>query len=80
MFRAEPHDTARHLAQYTSLDAEFGFIADHRDVMAVLREVIAGMAAAVAGQARSAADLLQVQIPAVPPRPSRRLTSPRPRS
>ncbi len=27
VFRAEPHDTARHLAQYTSLDAEFGFIA-----------------------------------------------------
>ena len=42
VFRAEPHDTARHLAQYTSLDAEFGFITDHRDVMAVLREVVAG--------------------------------------
>ena len=49
VFRAEPHDTARHLAQYTSLDAEFGFITDHRDVMAVLREVLAGM---VAGGAR----------------------------
>jgi nondiscriminating aspartyl-tRNA synthetase len=45
VFRAEPHDTVRHLAQYTSLDAELGFIADHRDVMAVLREVIAGMLA-----------------------------------
>jgi nondiscriminating aspartyl-tRNA synthetase len=29
VFRAEPHDTARHLAQYTSLDAELGFIHDH---------------------------------------------------
>ncbi|MER7861794.1 aspartate--tRNA(Asn) ligase [Amycolatopsis japonica] len=47
VFRAEPHDTARHLAQYTSLDAELGFVGDHRDVMAVLREAIAGMAAAV---------------------------------
>lgn len=47
VFRAEPHDTARHLAQYTSLDAELGFIEDHHDVMAVLREAIAGMAAAV---------------------------------
>ncbi len=44
VFRAEPHDTARHLAQYTSLDVELGFIRDHRDVMAVLREVLAGMA------------------------------------
>ncbi|WP_406643327.1 aspartate--tRNA(Asn) ligase [Amycolatopsis sp. WGS_07] len=46
VFRAEPHDTARHLAQYTSLDAELGFITDHRDVMTVLRDVIAEMAAA----------------------------------
>ncbi|MGZ4638187.1 MAG: amino acid--tRNA ligase-related protein, partial [Actinomycetes bacterium] len=42
VFRAEPHDTARHLASYTSLDAELGFIEDHRDVMAVLRDVVAG--------------------------------------
>jgi nondiscriminating aspartyl-tRNA synthetase len=48
VFRAEPHDTVRHLAQYTSLDVEFGFIEDHRDVMAVLREVLAGMVAEVA--------------------------------
>jgi len=32
VFRAEPHDTARHLAEYVSLDAETGFIGDHRDV------------------------------------------------
>lgn len=43
VFRAEPHDTTRHLAQYTSLDAELGFIEDHRDVMKVLRDVLAGM-------------------------------------
>jgi nondiscriminating aspartyl-tRNA synthetase len=48
VFRAEPHDTARHLAQYTSLDAELGFVADHRDVMAVLRDTLAGMLAEVA--------------------------------
>src|ERR1039457_5546233 len=35
VFRAEPHDTARHLAQYTSLDVEVGFITDHHDVMAI---------------------------------------------
>jgi nondiscriminating aspartyl-tRNA synthetase len=46
VFRAEPHDTARHLAQYTSLDAELGFITDHRDVMAVVTSVVAEMAAA----------------------------------
>ncbi|BCB78977.1 aspartate--tRNA(Asn) ligase [Phytohabitans flavus] len=46
VFRAEPHETGRHLAQYTSLDAELGFVEDHRDVMAVLAEVIRGMVAA----------------------------------
>ncbi|GIH09376.1 aspartate--tRNA(Asp/Asn) ligase [Rhizocola hellebori] len=47
VFRAEPHDTTRHLAEYTSLDAEMGFIADHRDVMKVLREVMAGIMPAI---------------------------------
>ena len=45
VFRAEPHDTVRHLAEYVSLDVELGFIRDHRDVLAVLREVLAGMVA-----------------------------------
>ena len=68
VFRAEPHDTARHLAQYTSLDAELGFIADHHDVMEVLRDAVAGMAASAGRRARSALDLLGVQAPEVPGR------------
>jgi nondiscriminating aspartyl-tRNA synthetase len=68
VFRAEPHDTARHLAEYTSLDAELGFISDHHDVMAVLRESIAGMAGAVATSASAAVRLLDLSMPAVPPR------------
>ena len=43
VFRAEPHDTVRHLAEYVSLDVELGFIRDHRDVLVVLRDVLAGM-------------------------------------
>lgn len=70
VFRAEPHDTARHLAQYTSLDAELGFVADHRDVMAVLREALAGMVGALreSGPARAAGELLEVALPEVPSR------------
>jgi nondiscriminating aspartyl-tRNA synthetase len=67
-FRAEPHDTARHLAEYTSLDAELGFIGDHHDVMAVLRDAVAGMAAGVAGRAGRALDVLDLAPPAVPAR------------
>ena len=66
VFRAEPHDTARHLAQYTSLDAELGFITDHQDVMSVLRDTIAGMLAGVGERARSAIELLGLALPAVP--------------
>jgi nondiscriminating aspartyl-tRNA synthetase len=66
VFRAEPHDTARHLAQYESLDAELGFISDHHDVMAVLRDVIAAMVTAVRERARPATELLSVELPEVP--------------
>ena len=43
VFRAEPHNTARHLAQYTSLDLEMGFIDNHFDVMKVLRDTLSAM-------------------------------------
>ena len=66
VFRAEPHDTARHLAEYASLDAELGFISDHRDVLAVLRHALAGMTAAVRDEAGGAVDLLKVTVPEVP--------------
>jgi len=66
VFRAEPHDTARHLAQYTSLDAELGFINDHHDVMAVLRDAIAGMVTGAAGGASAAVGLLGLTLPLVP--------------
>ncbi|HVS79839.1 MAG TPA: aspartate--tRNA(Asn) ligase [Candidatus Paceibacterota bacterium] len=33
VFRAEKHSTTRHLNEYTSMDAEMGFIKDHKDLM-----------------------------------------------
>jgi nondiscriminating aspartyl-tRNA synthetase len=66
VFRAEPHDTARHLAEYVSLDAELGFIGDHRDVLAVLRYALAGMTAALRDQAAPAVERLGLEIPGVP--------------
>jgi nondiscriminating aspartyl-tRNA synthetase len=66
VFRAEPHDTPRHLSEYVSLDAELGFIVDHGDVMVVAREAVAGMLAGVERRARDAAALLRIELPRVP--------------
>jgi nondiscriminating aspartyl-tRNA synthetase len=49
VFRAEPHETGRHLSEYVSLDVELGFIRDHRDVMEVARAVICAMIEAAGG-------------------------------
>lgn len=65
VFRAEPHDTVRHLAEYRSLDVELGFIDDHRDVLRVLREVLAGMVDAVA-QEEVALERTGARLPVVP--------------
>src|SRR6266545_2768374 len=52
-FRAEPHDTVRHLAEYVSLDVELALldgpgVEDHRDVL----EVVDGPSAACSRRSR----------------------------
>jgi nondiscriminating aspartyl-tRNA synthetase len=66
VFRAEPHDTARHLAQYTSLDVEVGFITDHHDVMAILTRTLAGTLDTIAHEVPDALDRLRITLPEVP--------------
>ncbi len=66
VFRAEPHDTVRHIAEYVSLDAELGFIRDHRDVLAVLRTALDGMVSSIRELAPEAVRLLDLALPVVP--------------
>ena len=66
VFRAEPHDTTRHINEYVSLDAEFGFIENHFTVMALLRNVIAGILTAFSQQYAAELQLLRVEMPGVP--------------
>ncbi|QBS46551.1 aspartate--tRNA(Asn) ligase [Nocardia sp. CS682] len=68
VFRAEPHDTARHLAEYVSLDVEFGFIRDHRDVLGQLRDTLAAMIEAVREKAGAAMVTVGAEVPVVPER------------
>ncbi|WP_436522256.1 aspartate--tRNA(Asn) ligase [Actinoplanes sp. HUAS TT8] len=65
VFRAENSDTARHLTQYTSLDAEMGFITDHRDVMATLTRTLAGMFTEITGRTGAETPQVPAEIPAV---------------
>ena len=66
VFRAEPHDTVRHLAEYVSLDVELGFVEDHHEVMACLRDVVAGMVAGIQQYAAPAVLRLGLALPEVP--------------
>lgn len=66
VFRAEPHDTPRHLNEYVSLDVEFGFIENHTTVMAMLTEVLRGMMQTICDTAAPEIALLGVKLPTVP--------------
>ncbi|MBP8059795.1 MAG: aspartate--tRNA(Asn) ligase [Chloroflexi bacterium] len=66
VFRAEPHNTTRHLNQYVSLDVEFGFIENHFTVMGMVRQVMAGIIAHLQAQCGPELALLAARLPVVP--------------
>src|SRR5262245_26259853 len=62
-FRAEPHDTPRHINEIVMLDVELGFIKDHTTVMEVLNRVLEGMIGALHEQAAEAIAMLKLTLP-----------------
>ena len=66
VFRAEPHDTIRHINEYVSLDLEMGFIRDHHTVMAVLTQVVRGILDYLQAHYAPELALLEVNLPAAP--------------
>jgi nondiscriminating aspartyl-tRNA synthetase len=66
VFRAEPHDTVRHLAEYVSLDVELGFIDDHFTVMGIVRVVLAGMLSEMQARCARELELLDLTLPVIP--------------
>jgi nondiscriminating aspartyl-tRNA synthetase len=66
VFRAEPHDTIRHLSEYVSLDVEFGFIENHFTVMALLRDVLAHIFASLRENYAADLALAGADLPSVP--------------
>ena len=65
VFRAEPHATTRHLNEYVSLDLEMGFIRDHRDVMALVSELLREMMGRLAEECADDLAVLGVALPTV---------------
>jgi nondiscriminating aspartyl-tRNA synthetase len=64
-FRAEPHDSTRHLNEYVSLDAEMGFIENHFTIMSLLRDVLDGIFTTLAEEYQAELALLQVTVSTV---------------
>ncbi|MCX6673256.1 MAG: aspartate--tRNA(Asn) ligase [Methanothrix sp.] len=67
IFRAEEHDTRRHLNEAISIDIEFSFV-DDKDVMEILEEAVAGAYSYVAGNCRYQLQVLglDLQVPEIP--------------
>ncbi|KQC05497.1 MAG: aspartate--tRNA ligase [Methanoculleus sp. SDB] len=72
IFRAEEHNTVRHLNEATSIDVEVSF-ADHHDVMDLLERVIIAAYESVGERCASQLEVLGVA-PAVPVAPFPRIT------
>lgn len=66
VFRAEPHDTTRHINEYVSLDVELGFIENHFTVMGVLRNVLAHIFISLNERYFAELSLAGARLPTVP--------------
>jgi len=65
VYRAEPHATARHLAEYYSLDFEMGFIDGPLDVIETEREVLSEMFEDIARRFEGRLDGFDVYTPSL---------------
>lgn len=63
VFRAEKHDTARHLNEYTSVDFEMGYISSFRDICRMEAAMIKSSLACLQSHYEKELALLKVRIP-----------------
>jgi aspartyl-tRNA synthetase len=71
-FRAEPSDTVRHLAEFTSLDVEQAFVASSEDVMETVERMTVDGVRYLIEEGQQLLDQLLVRAE-VPPQPFRRI-------
>jgi nondiscriminating aspartyl-tRNA synthetase len=65
VFRAEPHQTSRHINEYTSLDFEMGFITGFEEVMAVEIAVLRDCLEAVKKNCAYEIEMLEADLPRI---------------
>ncbi len=63
VYRAERHHTTRHLAEYLSLDVEFGFIDDDGDVMDLQERLLKAMVDAVGERCSRELAIIGAELP-----------------
>lgn len=73
VYRAEPSDTVRHVAEYVSFDAEMAFIDGMEDVLSALEEIISSTLKRTADSFRGELEDSGYTVPSVPRRPFPRL-------
>lgn len=66
VFRAEKHNTTRHIMELTQMDAEMGFIENYDEAMEVAENVIRDIVNAVSEQYKEVFALYGVDLPKVP--------------
>lgn len=63
VYRAEEHNTTRHLNEYVSLDAEFGFIESEQDIIELHQNLLRYIFKGIQEKCRSELALLKIEIP-----------------
>ncbi|WP_411167415.1 aspartate--tRNA(Asn) ligase [Clostridium sp. MB05] len=64
-YRAEEHNTNRHLNEYISMDLEMGFIEDEKDIMEIEERLLISILESLNRKGKEYLDLLQVQLPVI---------------
>lgn len=65
VFRAEKHDTSRHINEYTSIDFEMGFIDSFHDIMALETRLLSGVLSFIKEHYPKELTLLNVSLPVI---------------